>query len=161
MEKLHKVTVNNSYHFNFKNEELSNLDAVKLSESEYHILKNNKSFFAEVLQSDFNKKTYSIKVNGNHYEVKISDTLDLLIEKLGLEASTQKKENNIKAPMPGLIVSIEVKQGQEVAEGNAILVLEAMKMENTLTAPRSGIIKNVAVKKGDKVEKNTVLIEIE
>ncbi len=63
--------------------------------------------------------------------------------------------------MPGLILDINVKVGQEVQENDALLILEAMKMENIITSPRNGIIKSVSVKNGDAVEKNHLLIEFE
>ncbi|MDX1317201.1 MAG: acetyl-CoA carboxylase biotin carboxyl carrier protein subunit, partial [Xanthomarina gelatinilytica] len=72
-----------------------------------------------------------------------------------------KKVNEIKAPMPGLILDIHVKEGQEVKEDDALLILEAMKMENVLTSPRDGIIKSISVSKNDTVDKNQLLIEFE
>lgn len=161
MSKIYKAKVNESYDFNFDSHKIKSLDIVKKERTEYHVLDNNQSYQAVILQSNFNKKTYTVQVNGNAYDVKIADELDILISELGLEVSANKKENDLKAPMPGLVVSIDVEVGQEVTEGDGILVLEAMKMENTLTAPRNGVIKSISVKAGDKVEKNTVLIEME
>ena len=69
--------------------------------------------------------------------------------------------NDIKAPMPGLILEVNVKEGDEVKEGDYLLVLEAMKMENALTAPRDAVIKSISVEKGQTVEKNQLLIEME
>ena len=63
--------------------------------------------------------------------------------------------------MPGLILDIHVKEGQEVKEDDALLILEAMKMENVLTSPRDGIIKSISVSKNDTVDKNQLLIEFE
>ncbi|MDY0780837.1 acetyl-CoA carboxylase biotin carboxyl carrier protein subunit [Tenacibaculum sp. IB213877] len=161
MKKSFKTKVNNLYDFDFDIAEIESLNYVKNSSENFHILENNQSYKAEILQADFNKKAYTVQVNGNSYTIKIANELDMLISELGLEATSAKKENDIKAPMPGLIVSVDVEVGQEVAEGDGILVLEAMKMENTLTAPRAGVIKSIAVQSGDKVEKNTVLIEME
>ncbi|WP_431166606.1 biotin/lipoyl-containing protein [Tenacibaculum halocynthiae] len=161
MNKPFKINVNELYDFNFNEDEINSLDIVEKSNKSYHVIENNQTFEATLLKSDFNKKKYSIQINGNVYEIKVSDELDILINELGMEASLEKKENDVKAPMPGLIVSIDVVVGQEVKENEGILVLEAMKMENTLLAPRDGIIKSIDIKVGDKVEKNTVLIEME
>ena len=68
------------------------------------------------------------------------------------------KVNEIKAPMPGLVLDIRVAEGDEVKKGDSILVLEAMKMENIIKSPTDGIIKKINVKKGIAVEKNQVLI---
>ncbi|MGG8497177.1 biotin/lipoyl-containing protein [Tenacibaculum sp. TC6] len=161
MSKTFKTKVNETYQFDFGVEEIQKLDIVPKTLQQYHVLENNQSYKATILKSDFNQKKYTVQVNGNSYEVAIADALDMLINALGLEVAAVKKENDIKAPMPGLIVSVNVEVGQEVREGDGILVLEAMKMENTLQAPRDGVVKSVAVQSGDKVEKNTVLIEME
>jgi biotin carboxyl carrier protein len=83
----------------------------------------------------------------------------LLLEKLGMNNAASGKVNNIKAPMPGLIIELKVKTGDTVKAGDQLLILEAMKMENILKSPGEGVVKSVKVKKGDTVEKNQVLIE--
>lgn len=161
MSKSFKTTVNSLHHFDIEQTDLEDLDISKKSKDQYHLIHENLNYKAQILESNFNQKQYTVEVNGNTYEVKISDSLDLLISELGMEASFNKKENTIKAPMPGLIVSINVILGQEVKEGDGVLVLEAMKMENTLIAPQDGVVKSISIKPGDKVEKNEILIEIE
>ena len=69
------------------------------------------------------------------------------------------KLNNIKAPMPGLIIDLRVTTGQTIQPGDTLLILEAMNMENIIKSSGAGIVKRVAVKKGDSVEKGQVLIE--
>ena len=161
MDKKYKVKVNDSYEHRFTNDEILSLDTQKISESKYHILQDGKSFNSEILNSNFLKKTYSIKINANTYQVEISNELDLLIEDMGLAISATKKVNDIKAPMPGLILDVLVEQGASVNEGDYLVVLEAMKMENTLTAPRDGVVKSISVTKGETVDKNQLLIEME
>ncbi len=68
--------------------------------------------------------------------------------------------NHINAFIPGNIVKIHVKEGQKVAEGQDLLVLEAMKMKNQLKAPFDAVIKSVKVKEGEKVAKDVLLIEL-
>lgn len=67
----------------------------------------------------------------------------------------------IRAIMPGLILRVPVAEGDEVAEGDVVLILEAMKMENELLAQRSGIVKQLTVAPGDNVEMGQVLAVIE
>ncbi|MDT0689032.1 acetyl-CoA carboxylase biotin carboxyl carrier protein subunit [Salegentibacter sp. F188] len=161
MEKKYKVRVNDNYNYKFTNDEITALDQQKLTTSKFHVLKEHHSFKAEILNYDFNQKKYSVRINSNIYEVDISNELDLLIEEMGLSLGSAQAVNDIKAPMPGLILDVVVKEGDKVKEGDYLLVLEAMKMENTLTAPGDGIIKSVHVEKGQTVDKNQLLIELE
>jgi biotin carboxyl carrier protein len=69
-----------------------------------------------------------------------------------------RKVKEVKAPMPGMVLRVEVVPGQEVQEGDPLLVLEAMKMENNLKSPASGTIKSVHVEAGKAVEKGAVLV---
>jgi biotin carboxyl carrier protein len=78
---------------------------------------------------------------------------------MGLNNGSAGKMNSVKAPMPGLIIDLRVKEGDKVMPGDSLLILEAMKMENMIKASAESIVKSVKVKKGDSVEKNQVLIE--
>lgn len=161
MDKKYKVIVNGDMQFSFDRKQIDSLDVQSTSEDSVHILQENRSFKAALEKKDFLKKTYSVKINSNTYKVKISNELDLLIEEMGLSLAAANLVNDIKAPMPGLILDVQVKEGEEVKEGDYLLVLEAMKMENTLTAPRDGKVKAIKVKKGETVDKNQLLIEME
>jgi biotin carboxyl carrier protein len=161
MEKKYKVKVNDTFEYKFTDGQITSLDIQEVSSTKFHVLKENCSFKAEIISSDFLKKKYTVKINSNIYEIDISDQLDLLIEEMGLSLGSAQIINDIKAPMPGLILDVLVQVGDTVKEGDYLLVLEAMKMENTLTALGDGVVKSVLVIKGEKVEKNQLLIEIE
>ncbi|APY09519.1 acetyl-CoA carboxylase biotin carboxyl carrier protein subunit [Winogradskyella sp. J14-2] len=158
---MYKAKVNASYEFDVTEEAVDQLDAVETSTNKYHILQNNSSIKANIVSSDFNKKTYSVKVNNNTYDVELNDALDQQIVALGFEIGASKKVNDIKAPMPGLILEINVTEAQEVKEDDPLLILEAMKMENVINSPRDGVIKSIKVSQGNTVEKNALLIEFE
>ncbi|MCP4581810.1 MAG: biotin/lipoyl-binding protein [candidate division Zixibacteria bacterium] len=79
---------------------------------------------------------------------------------MGVTAGASKTKV-LKAPMPGLIVNIEVEVGQEVAKGDGLIIIEAMKMENELKASQAGKIKHIKIINGQAVEKNQVMIEFE
>ncbi len=161
MNKNFKVKVNNTIDFEVSKDAISNMDALQVSEGKYHILQGSKSYKAEITEANFNKKSYQVKVNNNNYSVNISSELDSLIKDMGFAIGTTKQVNSIKAPMPGLILEINVEVGQEVNEDDPLLILEAMKMENSITSPGVGVIKSISAKKGDAVEKNQLLIEFE
>lgn len=135
------------------------LDQIQISETNYHIIKDNKTYDVDIIKFNKEDKTALVKVNGTKYELKIADKFDELLKNLGMDNLSAKKVNNIKAPMPGLVLNILVDDGTVVKKGDALIVLEAMKMENILKSPTDGTVKRIAVKKGVAVEKNQVLIE--
>lgn len=161
MDKKFKVKVNNSLDFNLSQKLIDGLDIIPEKNSKFHILIDNQAFNANLIQSDFYKKQYTIVVNSNTYQVNITNEIDLLIDKMGFSASAGKQVNEIKSPMPGIIIDINVKEGDEVKEGDTLLILEAMKMENIITCHRDAVIKKLTVKKGEAIEKGKILIELE
>lgn len=161
MSKLYKAKVNNEFEFEFTQEEIDKVDSFSPTSKQIHILQENQSVTTEVMQQNFNQQAYQIKVNSNIYKVQISNDLDVLIKEMGLSLAASSQINEIKAPMPGLILDIKVEEGQEVKEGDTLLILEAMKMENSITAPRDAVIKKVPITKGNTVAKNELLIEME
>ena len=161
MVKNFRVNVNQNQNFELNTDKLKKLDLVSKGELTYHLLNRNKSFQVDVIQADFNKKEYILSLNSKTYNLKISDALDIRIEEMGYSLNGGKKLNAIHAPMPGIIVDIEVKQGDKVKEGDSLLILEAMKMENSIKCPKDGIVKSVHTQKGDAVEKGKLLVELE
>jgi pyruvate carboxylase subunit B len=67
----------------------------------------------------------------------------------------------IEAPMPGVVLRYEVKEGASVKEDDVVMVMEAMKMENEITSPASGVVKEIKFKAGDRIEEGDVLLTIE
>ena len=143
------------------NGETTSADLKKLGEGSYHLIRNGKTYRLEVLEADFLTKSFQIRVNGQAYDLHASDQYDLLLEQLGMDIHAEEVISNIQAPMPGLVLSVDVAVGDAIEKGQAVLVLEAMKMENVIKSPGAGIIKSLAVKPGDAVEKNQVLLELE
>ena len=96
-------------------------------------LYNNKSYQAELISYNPNDKIAVIKLDNNRFEIKLKDDTDLLLEQLGISNKSNKVQS-IKAPMPGLVLTVLVKEGDTVAKGDGLLILEAMKMENLIKA---------------------------
>ena len=161
MEKKYKLKVNEQYEFQFTTADITSLDLVITGNDSLHLLDNNQTYHINFDTKDFNEKKYGIKVNNANYEVSIANPLDLLIDKMGFELGASTQVSSIEAPMPGLILEVSVAEGEEVKEGDTLLILEAMKMENVIASPREGIIKKIAVKQGEAVEKKHVLITFE
>lgn len=137
------------------------LDMEQRHSTSYHVLKDDIAYDVQLLQSDFESRTLKLYVNGNLYTVAIKDSYDQLVDQMGLLSNATQKAQNIKAPMPGLIMDILVQAGQEIQEGTPLLVLSAMKMENQILAQGAGTIKSIEVKVGDTVDKGQLIIEME
>ncbi|WP_052599352.1 acetyl-CoA carboxylase biotin carboxyl carrier protein subunit [Aureispira sp. CCB-QB1] len=138
-----------------------NWDLLEIKDGRFHILQDNQSFDATVLEADYETKTFRIKINRNVYNVTLKDKFDLLVEKLGFSNMTAQKVNHIKAPMPGLVLDVLVQVGDTVAKGDSVLILEAMKMENIIKADGDAVVKSIEIGKGTPVEKNQILVEFE
>lgn len=121
---------------------------------------DGQKFEARLVNVDKEDKTVTLEINGKKTTVKIKEPMDDLLHSMGLDNALQAKVQDIKAPMPGLVLDILVSEGQPVEKGEKVLVLEAMKMENVIKSPSAGTVKRVSVTKGTAVDKNQVLIEM-
>jgi len=110
---------------------------------------------------DLAEKMVTLRINGEKRAYKIRDGFDEKLEKLGMTQMGIRKFNELKSPMPGLVINIAVEPGTEVKKGDPLIVLEAMKMENILRSPGDVKVKEIKVQKGAAVEKNKVLITFE
>jgi biotin carboxyl carrier protein len=151
----------NDFLFSFSEEEIEKADLVKRSESEFHLVKDNQSVNARLVETDLTGKKIRVEVAGEVFDVEIKDELDQMLLKMGFGSASQKHVKEIKAPMPGLVMEVAVIEGQEVLEGDKILILEAMKMENSIIIHANATIKKILVKTGQAVEKGQVLVELD
>jgi len=140
---------------------LQNADVLKIAENKYHLINNHVSYSLEVVKADKEKKEFVIKVNGTEYALKASDKYDELLNKMGISRGAVAKVNELKAPMPGLVLNIKVEVGQEVKKDEPLLILEAMKMENVLKSPADVVVKSIEVTEKIAVEKNQILIKFQ
>lgn len=151
--------------YQIENDKINNVnidwDLLDNGDGTFHIIKNNKTYKAVLLEKDETAKKMLISLNGNEYTIDLKDKFDLLLEKLGMSNMTVVKLKDIKAPMPGLVFKMHAKVGDTIAKGDALLILEAMKMENVLKSSGDGVIKAIKVSEGEAVEKGQILIELE
>jgi biotin carboxyl carrier protein len=127
----------------------------------YHVLKENKAYHVTPPKIGLNPKTGTIHVNNKRFRFDIMDQYDQLVNSMGLDAVFEIKVTDIIAPMPGLLLDIMVKVGDEVEAGSSMLILEAMKMENVIKAEGTGIVKSINFEVGATVDKGVVIIEME
>lgn len=136
-------------------------DFQDISDNHFHIIKDNKSYNAELVEANYTEKIFKLKVNGTIHIVNLKNRTDLLLEKMGMSSAASVKLNNLKAPMPGLIFEMKVKVGDEVKKGDVLLILVAMKMENAIKAAGGGIVKSIKTNTGESVEKGQLIMEFE
>jgi biotin carboxyl carrier protein len=142
-------------------EDLDNLDiSFDQNLGVYQVLKNGKSHQIIHLEQKAGGKQQILQVNDLNFEATILNPLDQQVEFMGLSNIDEQKSNNINAPMPGLILDIMCKEGDEIEEGKSLLILEAMKMENVIKAEGAGTIFKIHKAVGDTVEKGQLIIEI-
>lgn len=151
----------NEFVFTFNQEEIDKADFIKKNPTEFNLIRNNRSVNAKLLESDITGKEVKIEVDGETFELVIKDELDQMLDRMGFSTVSSKHIKEIKAPMPGLVLEVAVKEGQEVEEGEKILILEAMKMENSIMIHTNARIKRIAVSAGQAVDKGKVLVELE
>lgn len=125
----------------------------------YSVLHKNKSYNLEIIEGEHNRK-FRVNTLYKSFDVDIVDAEYRYQE--SRNKSKQLEGNNvISSPMPGRIVRIPVKEGQEVEAGQTVIVVSAMKMESEYKSPKKGIVKNVHVKEGDVVNGHQPLITVE
>lgn len=128
----------------------------------------------EVKAERLGKGHYRVRVEGEDFEFRILQgivqegphPLDLEVRRAKPElvraaGAGRRSEGKVRPPMPGKVVEVHVKEGERVAEGQVLLVLEAMKMQNDLKCPVAGTVRRVHVEPGANVDANTVILEIE
>ena len=107
------------------------------------------------------KGEYVLVIDGYRVIVEAIDERTKVIRDMSGTASRPSGPANLRAPMPGLIVRIAVKEGDAVRPGQGLVVMEAMKMENELRATAAGVVRRVLVSPGSAVEKGAMLLEME
>ena len=137
------------------------IEEINKEEKTIVLRKNGEKYFCRILKVNSDAQTTIMKVNVSLLEVKLEKEVEKMLEQIGIDTSASSKINELIVPMPGLIIGINVKVGQEVKQDDPLVILEAMKMENILTSPIDGVIESIHVNVQQTVEKNSVLIKFE
>jgi propionyl-CoA carboxylase alpha chain len=102
---------------------------------------------------------YRLGQGGSEVTVTVRSPIAAELASLMPKKAPPDTSKMLLCPMPGLVVSVNVKEGQDVKAGEALAVVEAMKMENVLTAERDGVIKKINAAKGDSLALDDVILE--
>ncbi len=123
----------------------------------FSMILNGRSFEASVYSSD---AQIDVLLQGQLFQVSVEEERQKRLRESSGGVTVQEGEFNLKAPMPGLIVSVPVEDGQSVEQGQNLIILESMKMQNELKAPRAGTVSRVRVMEGDNVDQQQVLLTL-
>lgn len=143
------------------NDQPVNWSAAALPSGDFNVLMDGHSYNVQVLKTDRDTKTVTLQIDQRIYEVAIEEPIDQLLASMGIKDAMARKVNDIKAPMPGLVLRVLVTPGQAIRKGDPVLVLEAMKMENVFKATADAVVKEIKAKERTAVEKGEVLIVME
>ena len=130
----------------------------RTSEGCFSVLIDGKSLNVEAIEGPDESGAMTVKVGGVLREVTVLDERALLLDKMGMNTSDSGADLHLCAPMPGKVLSVLVKAGQDVMVGDSLLILEAMKMENVIKSAVDGTIEDVNAKAGLAVEKGELLV---
>ena len=135
------------------------VDIVMVEKGVYSILFNGHSYNVELIEGDSSKK-YIVNTFAKTFNVEIIDAESKYISSRnkGMEA---EEENIVASPMPGKVVKIPVKTGEQVAAGQTLVVVEAMKMQSEFKASHDKTVIEILVKEGDTVNAHQVMMKLE
>jgi len=143
-----------------------------LAPSEFNVKVHGETFHVKlggVGHPEEGGRPYFMYVDGQLEEVMVESLLEIVPSAAGLidvksgGRSTRPKathDGDVTAPMPGVVVRVSVTQGEQVSQGQAVLIVEAMKMQSEVHAPIAGVINKIYVVEGDRVNPDEVLVEI-
>jgi biotin carboxyl carrier protein len=157
-QREYQIEILDDHHINLDGEQFEvDLDCIGFHPI-YSLLLNGKSYEGCVDSCEMNCQVF---INSRVYSIEVADERSLNLYRI---TSSQLKEQmvyDLHAPMPGLVVSVKVEEGQDIQEGDVLIILESMKMQNEIYSPRSGKVKHLQVKIGDQVSQRAVMLSIE
>jgi len=133
-------------------------DLVRTGPGQYSLVLDGRSHRVQVLKEDKENGILRIRIGAKTYNVRLEDEQAHLMQSLGLDKGAGAAVKEIKAPMPGLVLKVLVKEGDAVKKNEPVLILEAMKMENVIKSPGDGTVKRIHAQEKTAVEKGQLLI---
>jgi biotin carboxyl carrier protein len=124
----------------------------------YSLIVDGRSHEAYVREGD---DEWQVLLRGRLYPVQVVDEREKRLRAAADGGVAETGEFHLKAPMPGLVVTVPVSEGQEVKKGQVLIILESMKMQNELKSPRDGIVSKIKVKAGESVEQKQAMLSLQ
>lgn len=127
-------------------------------QSVYSLLLDNHSYEAHISPG---QEALEVLLRGDRYQVQVEDERSRLLRQVAGTEAAATGTFQLKAPMPGMVIAVPVEEGQEVSQGDDLVILESMKMQNELKSPRDGVVTRVRVSPGDSVQQNAVMVVVD
>lgn len=140
-------------------DDIYEVDLVKVGKGEYSVIYKGKSYNIEVIGTA-DPKQYNVNTFYFTYGIEVIDA-ETRYMRSREETGAHHGENIIRSPMPGKIVRIPVSVGDEVEQGQTVIIVSAMKMESEFKAGKAGKVVEIPVKEGDTIDGNQVMVVIE
>lgn len=140
-------------------EKLYNLDLVEVEKGIYSILQDNRSYNVELVQGD-HVKAYTVNTYEENFDLEIIDAETRYMMNRGGDENDDG-EKAISSPMPGKVIQIPVKIGDEIKEGTTVVIVEAMKMQSEYKVKTDRTVVDILVKEGDAIDSNQPLVIVE
>lgn len=147
--------------FEISKTDLDQADIIQVSADVLHLILGHRSYLVHLISADYGNKIFVLRINEKDITIKLRDEVESRVHAMGFDVSRNHvKLKQITSPMPGLVLKILVQEGEEVHEGQPVIVLEAMKMENVLSAPTKGTVGKIHVTEKKNVDKGQMLVEL-
>ncbi|MFY0600283.1 MAG: acetyl-CoA carboxylase biotin carboxyl carrier protein subunit [Cyclobacteriaceae bacterium] len=159
-----KIIVNSNHELSLEekqgkiilNDKNQDFDLKQLDSNRFSLKKTNKTYDIDFIKDQ--NGILEFRIDGVDVKAEVLDHQKQILQQLGIANLADESISEIKSPMPGTILEILCKSGDQVDKGEPLIILEAMKMENVIKSPSSGTISKICVDLGENVEKNQSLI---
>ena len=156
-DKEYQIEIIDDQHVSI-NGRIQEVDLVSIGDQPlYSLIVDGRSYESYVYETE---EGWHLQTRGRQYNLTVEDELEKILRTASGNGVAQTGEYHLKAPMPGLVVSLPVCEGNQVEKGQVVIVLESMKMQNELKSPRAGTVGRVRVKEGEIVEQRQALLSI-
>ncbi len=126
----------------------------------FSLLVDGGSYQAHIIPGK-DQDSLQVLLRGTLYNAVVEDEREKRLKAAAGVSKVASGDFVLKAPMPGLVIQVPVSEGDEVSEGDVLIILESMKMQNELKAPKDGRVSRVQVKEGDSVEQRQAMVYLE
>ena len=157
----HEYVYNSFYkddlHHLLHNEQEQDFNVTALGNGRYSLVKNGRSYLIHLNRSE---GIWHVNINGAYFPIQVEDERMRKVKELVKKVQSGPQELVIKAPIPGVVIKVNVEEGKSISKGEPLLILEAMKMENVIKANCDCQVEKILIKEKEAVQQNQELIRL-